>query len=131
MARGEPDCFFTAAAIVALLSNMDVWKNEDCAVVITDDQLTGREQLAPGGRKDASYEYSQRHPDDKEAVEGQGSIAIHGLEHLVTSDRGVVLFRKILREAIRAVTEGRDPKGIIRSPERAMCIPTSAGSVVS
>jgi phenylpropionate dioxygenase-like ring-hydroxylating dioxygenase large terminal subunit len=95
-----------------------------------DDQLTGREQLAPGGRKDASYEYSQRHPDDKEAVEGQGSIAIHGLEHLVTSDRGVVLFRKILREAIRAMTEGRDPKGIIRSRERAMCIPTSAGSVV-
>lgn len=92
--------------------------------------LTGREQLAPGGRKETSYEYTQRHPDDKEAVEGQGPIAIHGLEHLVTSDKGVVMFRRILREAIHAVKEGRDPKGIIRDPAKAAFVPTSAGSVI-
>jgi len=94
------------------------------------DRTTGREKLAPGSRGDASYEYTQRHPDDKEAVEGQGPIAIHGLEHLVTSDKGVVMFRRILRDAIHAVKEGRDPKGIIRDPAKAASVSTTAGSVI-
>jgi phenylpropionate dioxygenase-like ring-hydroxylating dioxygenase large terminal subunit len=94
------------------------------------EELTGREKLAPGSRRDVNYEYSQRHPDDKEAVEGQGPIAIHGVEHLVTSDKGVVMFRRILREAIHAVKEGRDPKGVIRDPEKANCIATTAGSYI-
>lgn len=94
------------------------------------DEPTGREQLAPAGRKDASYEYTQRHPDDKEAVEGQGPIAVHGLEHLVTSDKGVILFRKILKKAIQAVNEDQDPKGILRHSARAAFIQTSAGSVI-
>ena len=91
---------------------------------------TGREKLAPGSRRDVSYEYSQRHPDDKEAVEGQGAIALHGLEHLVTSDKGVIMFRRILRQAIHAVNEGRDPKGILRDREKAAFVQTSAGSVI-
>ena len=94
------------------------------------DQLSGREQLAPGGRRDVSYEYTQRHPDDKEAVEGQGPIALHGLEHLVTSDKGVIMFRRILREAIQAARAGTDPKGIIRDPVKAALVRTSAGSIV-
>jgi phenylpropionate dioxygenase-like ring-hydroxylating dioxygenase large terminal subunit len=91
---------------------------------------SGREQLAPGGRKNVTYEYTQRHPDDKEAVEGQGPIALHGLEHLVTSDKGVMLFRNILRKAIQATAQGEDPKGILRDPAKASLVRTSAGSVV-
>jgi phenylpropionate dioxygenase-like ring-hydroxylating dioxygenase large terminal subunit len=94
------------------------------------DQSRGREQLAPGGRKNVSYEYTQRHPDDKEAVEGQGPIALHGLEHLVTSDRGVMMFRRILRSAIDAVRAGQDPKGLLRDPSEAANVATSAGSVL-
>jgi len=100
---------------------------------LADDEtesLSGREQLAPAGRKDRSFEYTQRHPDDKEAVEGQGPIALHGLEHLVSSDRGVLLFRKILRAAIHEVGEGRDPKGIFRDAALARHVRTSAGSAV-
>lgn len=91
---------------------------------------SGREQLAPGGRKNTSYEYTQRHPDDKEAVEGQGPIALHGLEHLVTSDKGVVMFRGMLRKAIEAARQGDDPKGILRDPAKAAFVSTSAGSIV-
>ena len=91
---------------------------------------SGREQLAPGGRKNASYEYTQRHPDDKEAVEGQGPIAVHGLEHLVSSDKGVLMFRGILRRAIQATLQGEDPKGVLRDPAKASFVATSAGSVV-
>jgi phenylpropionate dioxygenase-like ring-hydroxylating dioxygenase large terminal subunit len=94
------------------------------------EKPSGREQLAPGGRSNRSYEYTQRHPDDKEAVEGQGPIAIHALEHLVTSDRGVILFRNILRQAIQAVERGEDPKGICRDSAEAACVATTAGSVV-
>ena len=63
-------------------------------------------------------------------MEGQGPIALHGLEHLVTSDKGVIMFRRILRTAIQAVKEGADPKGIIRDAAKAKLIPTTAGSVV-
>lgn len=94
------------------------------------DQSRGREQLAPGGRKNLSYEHTQRHPDDKEAVEGQGPIALHGLEHLVTSDKGVIMFRRILRSAIEAVRAGQDPKGILRDPIKAAHVATSAGSAL-
>jgi nitrite reductase/ring-hydroxylating ferredoxin subunit len=94
------------------------------------DALSGREQLAPGGRKNTSYEFTQRHPDDKEAVEGQGAIALHGLEHLVTSDKGVVMFRGLLKKAIQAALGGDDPKGVLRDPAKAACVATSAGSVL-
>jgi len=97
-----------------------------------EDELPdkGRMELSPLGRKDTSYEYTQRHPDDKEVMEGQWPIALHGLEHLATSDRGVIMFRRILRDAIGAVRAGRDPKGVIRDPRRAGCVPTSAGSIL-
>jgi phenylpropionate dioxygenase-like ring-hydroxylating dioxygenase large terminal subunit len=91
---------------------------------------SGREQLAPGGRKNTSYEYAQRHPDDKEAVEGQGPIALHRLEHLVSSDKGVMMYRSILRKAIETALRGEDPKGILRDPSQASLVTTSAGSVV-
>ena len=94
------------------------------------EEKTGREKLAPGGIADRTYEFTQRHPDDKEAQEGQGPIAIQPLEHLVSSDKGVIMFRKILREAINASKEGRDPKGIIREPNKAKCVSTTGGSIV-
>ena len=92
--------------------------------------LSGRAKLAPGGRADTSYEYRQRHPDDKEAQEGLGEIANHRLEHHVTSDEGVLMFRRILRTAIEAVKDNKDPKGILRDPQKAACVPTTAGAVV-
>ena len=37
------------------------------------------------------------------------------------------MFRKLLKEQIQAVQEGRDPKGIIRDPKLASYVPTTAG----
>ncbi len=39
----------------------------------------------------------QRFPGDYEAQAGQGAISLHSEEHLVTSDRGVMMQRRILR----------------------------------
>jgi phenylpropionate dioxygenase-like ring-hydroxylating dioxygenase large terminal subunit len=64
-----------------------------------------------GGRP---YEEQQRSPGDYEAQVGQRPIAIHALEHLTSTDRGVIMFRRMVRQGIRAVQRGEDPKGLCR-----------------
>ncbi|MBL8333604.1 MAG: Rieske 2Fe-2S domain-containing protein [Rubrivivax sp.] len=56
-------------------------------------------------------------PNDVEAMVSQGAIARHSEEHLVTSDRGVILLRKLLRQQLAALREGRDPAGVHFDPE--------------
>jgi 5,5'-dehydrodivanillate O-demethylase len=46
----------------------------------------------------------------------QGPIAKRELEKLGTTDRGVILFRKMLDREIEKVASGRDPMGVIRDP---------------
>ena len=71
------------------------------------------------------YEETQRAPDDWEAQVSQRPIAVHGLEHLATSDRGVALFRRRLREAIARMERGEHPPGATRNPdERTVAIPS-------
>jgi phenylpropionate dioxygenase-like ring-hydroxylating dioxygenase large terminal subunit len=67
--------------------------------------------------QDGSRSYEERHrlPGDWDAWVSQGAFAIHDNEHLVHSDGGIKLFRKQLREGIKAVQRGKDPKGILRN----------------
>lgn len=53
---------------------------------------------------------------------GQGPVTDRSEEHLSRSDRGVVLMRRRLREEAEAVADGRDPKGLVRDPERNVCV---------
>jgi 5,5'-dehydrodivanillate O-demethylase len=46
----------------------------------------------------------------------QGLIADRTKETLGRSDRGVILYRKQLEEALQAVAEGKDPKNVFRDP---------------
>lgn len=73
----------------------------------------GRVSATQAARR--SYEDTQRDPDDREAQVSQGPIAIHKREHLATSDKGVVLFRRRLKEALEAIERGEDPVGIFRN----------------
>lgn len=59
-----------------------------------------------------TYEQRQSQPGDYEAQGSQRPIAVHALEHLGWSDTGVITLRKLLREGIRAVQRGEDPKQI-------------------
>src|SRR5690606_20906528 len=54
-----------------------------------------------GGR---SYEEGQRAPGDWEAIVSQGNIAVHGAENPGTSDVGVYMCRKLLRDKVRGET---------------------------
>jgi hypothetical protein len=74
-----------------------------------------------------TYEESQRHPGDYEAQVSQRPIAVHALEHLGATDRGVTMFRKLVRQGIRAVTGGGPLQGLSR--EGAM-IPTFCNDTV-
>ena len=65
-----------------------------------------------------SYEDTQRNPDDREASVSQRPIAIHALEHVGKSDTGIVMWRRLLKRAIKAMENGQDPPGLVRDPAR-------------
>ena len=73
-----------------------IGKEEECGVDSVD--FLGQTGNRP-------YEERQREPGDWDALVGQRPIAIHAKEHLGTTDRGVAMWRRILREGIRG--EGR------------------------
>src|SRR5689334_21543474 len=65
-------------------------------------------------------EEHQRFPGDYEAQAGQGPISLHSEEHLVTSDRGIMLQRKLLEKQIEIVAQGGDPVGVNFDPSKAL-----------
>jgi hypothetical protein len=72
----------------------------------------GREpRLGAGFGQDDSrpYEERQRVPGDYDAqVSIHGGVSRHGLEHLASTDRGVVMLRNMIRRGIRATQNGAD-----------------------
>jgi len=98
----------------------------------TDGETPGwwadREQMLPGQIAADSYEEGQRRPGDYEAQVSQRPIALHGLEHLSETDRGVSMFRRLMRRGIRAVRAGNDPAGVLRDAVAA--IPTYCNNTV-
>ena len=68
-----------------------------------------------GQVEDRPYKERQWLPGDHEAQVGQGPINVFALEHLGSFDRGIALFRRYVRQGIKAVETGRDPKGFYRS----------------
>jgi nitrite reductase/ring-hydroxylating ferredoxin subunit len=102
--------------------------------VCETDQVTtpawwaDREIMLPGQLAADSYEEGQLHPGDFEAQVSQRSIAVHGLEHLSETDRGVSMFRNQLRRGIRAVAAGGDPVGVFR--ENGQPVPTYCNNTI-
>jgi len=87
-----------------------------------------REQMMPGQVSMGAYEESQRHPGDYEAQVSQRPIAVHGLEHLSATDRGVTMFRNQVRRGIRAVRDGHPPAGLCG--DEGAVIPTYCNNTV-
>lgn len=53
----------------------------------------------------------------------QGAISDRTKEHLGSTDKGVILYRKLLREQLAAMEAGEDPMGVIRKETNDNCIP--------
>ncbi len=81
-----------------------------------------------GQSDDRPYAERQRFPADFDAQSSQRPIAVHALENLASTDRGVIMLRRIVRDGIRAVARGRDPEGT-RWPE-GKPIPTFTQDIV-
>jgi 5,5'-dehydrodivanillate O-demethylase len=78
--------------------------------VVRSDPLTYDEQ----GRVLATYINRQ----DEMAWVAQGPITDRTVEHLTTSDKGILLFRRLLLENVERVERGEDPIAVIRDPEK-------------
>lgn len=61
----------------------------------------------------------RRFPGDYEAQVSQGAIARHSEEHLMTTDRGVAMLRRLLQKQLDAIASGSDPAGISFDPGQA------------
>jgi phenylpropionate dioxygenase-like ring-hydroxylating dioxygenase large terminal subunit len=96
--------------------------------VTTPDWWADRGVMLPGQLGADTYEESQRRPGDFEAQVSQRPIAVHSLEHLGTTDRGISMFRNQIRRGIRAVKADSDPAGLFRDV-RAV-IPTYCNDTV-
>lgn len=59
-----------------------------------------------------SEEEMQRYPGDNEAQISQGPITQHSEETLATSDKGIVMLRRMLNQIVDDVETGRDPMNI-------------------
>jgi len=81
-------------------------------------------EAVPGLAGPRSYEEAQRQPGDYEAQVSQRPIAIHALEHLATTDAGVIMFRRLLRREIRAAQAGQPL--LHGAPDEGTSIPTYA-----
>lgn len=69
-------------------------------------------------RWDDEIGWFAREDQDRAAQESQGAIFDRTTEHLVSTDKGVILLRRLYKEGIEAVRQGRDPLGIIRDPAK-------------
>ncbi len=88
----------------------------------------GIDVIEGGMPRDRPPEGCQRYPGDYEAFIGQGPITAHSLEHRVSSDRGVEMMRRRLRQAIHGLQNGErpfQPAALSGAP-----IPTYCGDVV-
>jgi 5,5'-dehydrodivanillate O-demethylase len=67
---------------------------------------------------DGEFHMEDFSSQDHMAWETQGPIADRSREHLGEADRGIIMFRKLLREQILAVKNGNDPVGTNRDPTK-------------
>jgi nitrite reductase/ring-hydroxylating ferredoxin subunit len=88
------------------------------------------DDIRPGSVLQRTYAERQRKPDDLEAQEGQRRVAVHALENLGTSDAGIVMLRRLLREQLRRLDDGNDPINVVRDKDAARGIPTWAWNTV-
>ena len=69
----------------------------------------GYERIEAGEISNRTQEEKQKNPGDAEAVEGMGSISSHKGEHLMPTDKGVMIYRRRIRKLSKDLEEGKDP----------------------
>jgi hypothetical protein len=76
------------------------------------------EYLPPLKTPEGEYEMTSFASQDMMAWETQGPICDRTKEQLGYTDRGISLYRRMLKEQIRVVAGGGEPLGLIRDPAK-------------
>jgi 5,5'-dehydrodivanillate O-demethylase len=76
------------------------------------------EYVKPFKNEDGEFHLQTFGSQDGMAWETQGAITDRSRELLGNSDRGIALYRRMLREQIAAVQEGKEPAGLIHDPAK-------------
>ena len=98
-------------------------EGKPAAKIMKDDSAAGLVENQFGVYKwDESIGWFARGDQDRVAQESQGPIYDRTTEHLAYTDRGVILLRRLYKESIEAVQQGRDPLGVIRDPAKNQLI---------
>ena len=84
------------------------------------DQMIAAANIGEQPDPATPYEETQRHPGDYEAQVSQRPIAIHALERLGATDRGITMLRKTLRRGIREVAAGSVPQDQAMEPSEVI-----------
>ncbi len=91
---------------------------------VRDDESLERRMafgwVGTGQTDERPYHERQRSPGDYDAQVSQGPIEKHSKEHLSYHDRGVAMFRRILKRGIEAVQRGEDPPELARGANHAI-----------
>lgn len=66
---------------------------------------------------DGVYDMGKVWMQDYMAWETAGAVFDRSREHLATADKGIIIFRKLLKTEIEKVRKGKDPIGVIRKAE--------------
>jgi 5,5'-dehydrodivanillate O-demethylase len=61
-------------------------------------------------------------PQDNATFAGQGPIYDRTQEMLGESDRGIILYRRLLSEQLAVAEQGGDPMNVLRDPARNVCL---------
>ncbi|MBS4049351.1 MAG: Rieske 2Fe-2S domain-containing protein [Alphaproteobacteria bacterium] len=69
---------------------------------------------------EATEEERRDFPSDYEAQSGQGPVTLHSEEHLATSDLGIVMLRRKMKQQIDVVAKGGNPEGAIYDEGQAL-----------
>ncbi|HEX9442695.1 MAG TPA: Rieske 2Fe-2S domain-containing protein [Candidatus Binatia bacterium] len=80
------------------------------------------EYLPPMLTPEGEYEMTTFASQDMMAWETQGPVFDRTKEHLGATDRGITLYRRLLKEQIRVVADGGEPLGLIRDAAQNRCV---------
>jgi 5,5'-dehydrodivanillate O-demethylase len=85
-------------------------------------QLAAQESIpffdVPGVDETGKFITDAANGQDHMAVVSQGNLTRRDLEHLGTSDRGIILYRELLLEQMERVERGEEPMNVYRDPAR-------------
>jgi len=95
----------------------------DGSVTMAEDENPVFDYADDGLTEDGEYDLQNFNSHDQMALETQGEIFDRNREYLGVTDRGIVMFRRMLEEQIALVESGEEPTvAVVRDPENNQSI---------